>query len=237
MKILKYCLLLILTVRGVIPAQAQTVDDIINKHVDAIGGKDKLSQIKSLYAESSVQVMGNEAPSTLTILNGKGYKMESEPNGQKMVQCYTDKGGWMINPFAGGSDAQALPGDLYKANEDQIYVGGPLVNYASKGNKVELQGKEDGGYKIKVTNKDSAESTFYIDPSTYYITKQVQKGNMMGQEMEITRTYSNYTKTDFGYVMPYTTEISYGGQFSLTSTVKKVEINKDVDPKIFDMPK
>jgi hypothetical protein len=237
MKMLKHCLLLLVAGPAFFAVQAQTVDEIISKHVDAIGGKDKIGQIKSLYSEATVQAMGNENPSTLTVLNGKGYKMESEINGQKMVQCFTDKGGWAINPFAGGSDAQSMPADVYKLNEDQIYIGGPLVDYAAKGNKVELQGKEDGAYKLKVTNKDSAESTYYIDPATYYVTKLVQKGTMMGQEMEITRTYSNYKKTDFGYVIPYTVEINYGGQFNISSAVKKIEINKDVDPKIFDMPK
>jgi len=235
MKILQRSLALLLTVAAVLSVQAQTVDEIIGKHLDAIGGNDKIAQIKSLYAESTVQAMGNESPSTTTILNGKGYKMESEANGQKMVQCYTDKGGWSINPFSGGTDPQELPAEIYKANEDQIFIGGPFVNYAAKGNKMELQGKEDGAYKIKVTNKDGAESVYYIDPSTYYITKQVQKGNMMGQEMEITRTYSDYRKTDAGYVMPYNVDISYGGQFNITASVKKVVVNKDVDPKIFEM--
>ena len=41
---------------------AQTVDEIISKHVEAIGGKEKLSQVKSLYTENSVDVMGNSAP-------------------------------------------------------------------------------------------------------------------------------------------------------------------------------
>jgi hypothetical protein len=41
---------------------AQTVDEVISKHVEAIGGKEKLSQVKSLYAENSVDVMGNSAP-------------------------------------------------------------------------------------------------------------------------------------------------------------------------------
>ncbi|HTQ28058.1 MAG TPA: hypothetical protein VMI35_08020 [Puia sp.] len=235
MKILQRSLALLLTVAAVLSVQAQTVDEIIGKHLDAIGGNDKIAQIKSLYAESTVQAMGNESPSTTTILNGKGYKMESEANGQKMVQCYTDKGGWSINPFSGGTDPQELPAEIYKANEDQIFIGGPFVNYAAKGNKMELQGKEEGAYKIKVTNKDGAESVYYIDPSTYYITKQVQKGNMMGQEMEITRTYSDYRKTDAGYVMPYNVDISYGGQFNITASVKKVVVNKDVDPKIFEM--
>src|SRR3978361_297906 len=81
--------------------QAQTADEIVNKYIEAIGGKDKIKQVNSVYLEGSVQVMGNESPTTVTILNGKGYKSESDFNGQKIVQCFTDKGGWSINPMGG----------------------------------------------------------------------------------------------------------------------------------------
>ena len=43
-------------------AQAQTVDEILSKHIDAIGGKEKISQVKSIYTEISMEVMGNSAP-------------------------------------------------------------------------------------------------------------------------------------------------------------------------------
>lgn len=237
MKPFKYYILTMFLLTAVATLQAQTADEIITKHFEAIGGKDKISQIKSIYEESSVQVQGNDAPSSLSILNGKGYRLESEFNGQKIVQVYTDKGGWSINPMAGGTDAVALSDEQYKPNKDQIYIGGPLLNYSSHGNKVLLQANEDGAFKIRETNRDNISTTFYIDPNTYYITKSVSTGTMMGQQMEIIRTFSNYQKTDFGYVLPFTIEISYGGQFSIISTVKKVEVNKELDPKIFEMPK
>jgi outer membrane lipoprotein-sorting protein len=237
MKLLKHCLLLLTASAGIIAVQAQTADDIINKHIEAVGGKDKLSQVNSVYMESTISAMGNDGPSTINIVNGKGFRLESEINGQKIIQVYTDKSGWAVNPFAGGTDAQPMPNDQYKAGRDQIDVGGPLFNYASKGSKVELLGQEDSAYKIKLTSKDSVVTTFYIDPATYYIKKSVQTLNMMGQDMEVTRTSSDFRKTDFGIVNPYTVDISYGGQFSITSTLKKIEFNKTIDPKIFDMPK
>jgi hypothetical protein len=237
MKRFKDSLLIAVLVPAMLTLKAQTADEIITKHFDALGGKDKIAQIKSIYQESSVQVQGNEAPSTLSILNGKGYRLESDFNGQKIIQVFTDKSGWAINPMAGGTDPVVIPDEQYKPNKDQIYIGGPLLNYSSRGNKVELQGKEEGAFKIKETNRDNISTTFYIDPNTYYITKSISTGTMMGQQMEVIRTFSNYQKTDYGYVMPFTIDISYGGQFSITSNVKKVEINKDIDPKIFDMPK
>jgi hypothetical protein len=237
MQILKYCLLLFVSFVAIANLNAQTADEIINKHFEAVGGKEKISQIKSLYMESTVQVQGNDAPNTITILNGKGYRLETEFNGQKIVQVYTEKNGWSINPMAGSTEPTALPEDQFKAGKDQMDVGGPLFDYASKGNKVELQGKEDGNFKIKVTNKDKIVTTHYIDPTSYYIVKSVLTGTMMGQEMQITRTYSNFQKTDYGYIVPYTIDISYGNQFNMTSTVKKVQVNNEVDPKIFEMPK
>ncbi|MFI5155849.1 MAG: hypothetical protein ACHQEM_06670 [Chitinophagales bacterium] len=217
--------------------KGQTVEDVISKYVEALGGKTLLSQIKSLSIESTVQVQGTDAPSSLTILNGKAYRLESEFNGQKIIQVYTERGGWSLNPMSGSTDAQPLPSDQYKAGRDQMDIGGPLYNYSSKGNKVELIGKEEGLFKIRETNRDNITTTFYIDPATYLVSKSIQTGTMMGQQMEITRSFSNFQKTDFGYTMPYTIDINYGGGFNLTSNVKKVEFNTEVDPKIFEMPK
>ena len=115
-----------------------------------------------------------------------------------------------------------------------------MVDYAAHGGKVELQGQEKVGeanaYKLKYTNKDNSESTYYIDSSTYYLTQVVRKGNAMGQEVTITIKLSNHQKTDFGVVMPYTTDIDMG-QFALKVNVKKVEANKAVDLAIFEMGK
>jgi hypothetical protein len=220
---------------GSIFVKAQTADEIISKHLAAIGGKEKITQIKSLYMEGSMQVMGNETPTTTTILNGKGYRSESEFNGQKFVQVVSDKGGWMINPMM-GADAQAIPDEQYKAAKSQIYVGAPFLNYVANGTKVELEGKDGTNFKLKVTTSDGSESTVFIDPTTFYITKMIRKGNMQGQDVEITTTFSDYQKTDFGYVVAHNVQIDMGN-FQIGTTIKKVEVNKDVDPKIFDMPK
>lgn len=216
-------------------AQAQTVDEIITKNIDAMGGKEKLSLVKSLYIENSMEAMGNQSVSTEYVLEGKGFKSESEFNGMKIINCYTDKGGWIVNPFAGSTDAQPMPDDTYKSGKDQIYVGGSLLDYAAKGNKVELTGKENGNYKLKVT-KGSTETTYFIDELTFYITKTSITAEVMGQSAEIVTTFSDYKKNDFGITLPYTRTVDYGG-FSLSFKATKVEVNKEIDPKIFEMPK
>lgn len=237
---MKTCLLALSALLLITTVKAQTADDIIAKHIDAIGGKDLLSKITSIYVESSTAVMGNDAPTKTTVVIGKGYKNETEFNGQSIVQAITDKGGWMINPFAGASDPTAMPDDDYKASSDAIFAPDPLANYALSGGKAELVGQEKVGdvnaYKIKYTNKYGTETNYFIDPATYYIIQAVRKGTAMGQEVTITTTFTDYQKTDYGIFMPYSMNLDMG-QFSLAITTKKVEINGTVDPAIFDMPK
>jgi hypothetical protein len=237
MKILS-TLLLTTTVLSSIAVKAQTANEIVDKYVAALGGKEKVAAIKSLYTESTMQMMGQEIPSTTYILNGKGFKNEMDFNGTKMIQCVNKDGGWMVNP---GQDPQPLPAEMTKSRRIQLDIGGPLFNYAAKGNKVELIGKEDvdkikNAYKLKVTTPDSMTMTLFIDPSTYYLIKSISNVNAMGQDFEISSTYSDYRKTDYGYPIPYTTELTIP-QGNLVLTTKKVEVNKDIDPKIFEMPK
>lgn len=219
---------------------AQTADEIVAKNTDALGGKEKLSQVSSIHSESSMEVMGNESSSKTTVLNGKGYKNETDFNGQQIVQVVTDKGGWAINPFGGSATATALPDDQFKMSEDQVYVTGPLFDYAAHGGKVELSGQEKvcdvNAYKLKYTNKDSAESTIYVDPTTWLVIQTVKKGEAMGQPINVTTSYSDYRKTDAGITMPFAINIDMQ-QFALNVKVKNIEVNKAVDPTVFEMPK
>jgi outer membrane lipoprotein-sorting protein len=238
MKTLSTALFALAFCLGALTSTAQTADEIVNKYITAIGGRDAINSVKTIYEEGSLNVMGNEAPSTTYIVSGKGFKSQVDFNGQQIVQVVTDKGGWSINPMMGQTSATPMPEEQLKSSRYQLDIGGPMLDYKTKGSKIELLGKDTAGggaaYKLKLTTKDSVSMNLYIDVKTGYLTRMVTRPP--GQDGDITINFSDFKKVDGGFVMPYAQEIVLP-QLTIDMTSKKVEINKTIDPTIFDMPK
>jgi uncharacterized protein YueI len=62
------------------------------------------------------------------------------------------------------------------------------------------------------------------------------KGEAMGQAVDVTTTYSDHKKTDFGIVLAYTKSVDLG-MFQYVQKADKIEVNKTIDANIFEMPK
>jgi hypothetical protein len=223
-----------------VAASAQTADEIISKYIQAIGGKDLLTKITSVYTESTLDVMGMQGAVKSTTLNGKGSRQDIDISGSAMITCYNDKGGWSVNPMAGSTSPEAMPEGQYNSGKDQIVVGAPFINYAEKGYTAELVGNETVGTvnanKVKLTAPDGNISIYLFDPNTFYLIKSVQMTEMQGQIIDNETTYSDYRQVE-GFTAPYKLDSNIaGGQFQMSMTISKVELNKPVDETIFSMP-
>jgi len=220
---------------------AQTADEIIANYMNALGGKEQISQISSVYYEGTLDVMGSQGTVKTTLLNGKGYKQEIDVMGTVVVMCYNDSMGWQINPMGGNYNPEKMADNQYKPGRDMIFAGGVFSSdILAKGYQVELLGQEMVGmvnaYKINVVSPDNFKSVYFFDPATWYMIKSVQTFDMMGQPMDIVINYSDYQKPENGFAMPFAIETNYGGQFFLIAKINKVDINQPVDPAIFLMP-
>ena len=230
MKILHLLLVVLIATTGSINASAQTADEIINKWIDAMGGKDKLGSIKTIYIEGELNIMNNIGPRKTYQINGKGFKSETDFNGQKIIDCYTTDSGWSVNPLAGISTPTNMPAEQVKLGRLQLDAAGPLYDYAAKGSKAELQGKENlsgaASYKLKLTTATGVEMNFFIDSATYYILKEVTKMSTGGQDIEITTVNSDYRKTEDGFVKSFSQEITLPGLSLLSPTRRLRSIKK-----------
>jgi len=212
--------------------KAQTADEVIDKHVAAIGGKEKWKQINSMLLDGQIEVQGLEIPFTMQAVNGKGTRVDAEFQGSKFIDITTPTHGWSQNPMAGKTSRQPLSADELKAKLDDLDIQGAFVDYKAKGSTVEFLGKdeEDGNeyYKVKLTTKNQVETTYYFDMKTYLIYKQETTAKQQGQDVKVTIKNYDYQDTDFGVKVPF--KVDQGGMVMVT---KKIVTNPTVDEKIF----
>lgn len=230
-------------------AHGQSVEDIIAKHIEALGGKDKLQSIHSVYLEGvAVMQNGTEINSKTWKVKDKLYRQEISFGMGNIVVIVTPQKGWSSNPRNGGT-FQPMPDEQLKALQSQLDPAGPFVDYVAKGSKVELIGKDTIGgkecYKIRLTTAAAQAITYSLDVQTYYVLRETRKGGgMMGggggagrrggnADGEFNIDFSDYQKTPDGYTFPYTI---ITGSFGAKTSVEKLEVNKPVDDATLSKP-
>jgi hypothetical protein len=207
-------------------AQAQTVDDVINKHIAALGGKENLIKIQNVVMEGSLNIQGAEIALTLTQVNNKLARQDINAMGMHGFDMMTDKEGWQYMPFQGMQKPEPKTADDVKESQSDLDIAGPLVDYAAKGHKVELLGKEDvdgtGCYKIKAMLAGGKEMTFFIDPATSMIIRTKSKAKSNGKEVEMQTDLADYKLVE-GVKMPYSITQQFG-----TVLISSIQVNQTI---------
>ena len=223
-------------------AQAESVDDVIAKSLEARGGKDKIQAVQTArFTGRMTMGEGMEAPVVLVWRRPNLVRMEFTLQGMTAVQSFDGQNGWAIMPFLGKKDPEPMSADELKDVEDMgEFFEGPLLDYAAKGHQVELLGKEEAEgtpvYKLKLTKKNGDIETLFLDADAYLQIKAEGKSTRRGQELEFESNIGDYKEVGgilFAHSMEQKIKGAPGGQ---VITIDKVELDVDLPASHFVMP-
>jgi len=228
---------------AVATAQDLTLDEILKKNEDAVGGAEAISKIQTLKMTVKMVVGGGqmEFPMTIRTKRPNLVRSDSEIQGKTIVSAYDGTTAWMVNPLTGSSEPQKMDEKMAAnlASSDMDSSIGSLAAFKAAGHTVELLGKEDvegsPAYKIKVTRKGGLTTTSLLDTGTYLPIKAITKVTQMGQEMEVEGYPSNYKKVG-GVMFAFAMDAKVGGSSMMQMIFEKIEINEPMDDSIFKMP-
>jgi hypothetical protein len=214
-------------------AQSAATQQIVDKHIEAIGGAEAWSKVENMIAKATIKSQGAEIGVTSTQVQNKALRVDIQVMGMNGYQIITNKEGWGFMPFAGQTKPEPMTADDLKNAQEELDMLDEYITYKAKGKKLEDLGKDEVEgtecYKLKLTSADGKVSTSWIDVETYQIIKQVETMQANGKEVEATSTYSNYKKLDNGIVFPMNVNSSQTGPMEFTS----VAINQKIDDTIF----
>jgi hypothetical protein len=149
---------------------AETVDDIVSRHIQARGGIEKLRAIQTIKITRTVVTPF----STINVVTYKKrphlYRAEQSAQGQPPTPRGVNlEGAWDAGP--GGKAVRRAAALAAETRDIEADFDGLLVDWKEKGHTVTLDGKvpmpPGEAYKLTVKTKSGAVRTIYLDATTY----------------------------------------------------------------------
>ncbi len=237
-KLYKPFLLAFLLLGFTIISQAQELEEIIQKHIEAHGGADKWNAIENMKITAQFTAF-SEVDDWMAIKTREGkYYSELSLGKFDVVEAFNGKQGWTIDPW----HEFDYPRLLNKAEENVFFQKSewmtPFFNYKEKGLELEYLGEEDlegvAVYAIKVTRPIGNFELWYLSKDSYLEYKRVS--------MWVDFTYPSEAETYFedfrevqGLVIPFYVEKMFS-QRNRVLEIEKVELNVEVSDGMFKMP-
>lgn len=203
---------------------------VLEKHIDAIGGRDVLSKIEDRTTIMRGTAMGQSL--TIIVKQKAPNKMRQEVKAGGMDQTI------IFDGEKGVMNAAGKKVDVTGKELEQLKIEASLellLEPESFGVKLSYEGTEKVNdkdtYKIKMTLPSGIRwFTFFDVESGLKVKEQKEMQTKMGL-IEQTVVYDNYTEVD-GIKYPFKLTQSFGPQ-SVEMTVSSVKVNKGLSDDIF----
>jgi len=248
---------------------ALTVDQIVSRNIEARGGLQAWRAVQTLSLSGKLDAGGNQPlgtnaskmktehgdvavnqrpaeqvqlPFRLELARGRKSRLEIDFHGQTAVQVYDGTQGWKLRPYLNRHDVEPYSAEEIGAAAKQADLDGPLVDYAAKGTKIELDGTEkvegQDCYRLKLTLKNGQTERVWISAQTFLETKidgTPRRLDAKYHNVEI--YYRDYRKVD-GLMIPFLTESKVQGVKQTEKiVVDKAVVNPKFSPDQFAKPK
>ena len=222
---------------------AYTADELAARNVAARGGAEKLSAIHTLRLSGKLLINDGalEVGYTTLVSRPGSIRYEAALQGLTRVQAYDGHQAWQINPFQGRKDPEKLSDDDAKGlGEDAADFTGALVDYQSKGYKLDYLGTEDVdgtlAHKLRVTRPNGDILYVYLDPDYFLEIRTIERRIEHGVPSETVTDYGDYEKVN-GVYFAFSQESGPKGSSNRQKVqFEKAEANVTVDENEFRFP-
>ncbi len=221
------------------PSFGQTAEEILNRMIEAQGGRKLLAGIMDTTVSGTLEAIQQGVTGSLTMYQKEPDKMRMEIDvmGFLITQAFDGKQAWMTNPQTGG--VQLMDENMTKDFKRQAMGNDAILNPAKLGVTYVYKGKEKDGDReylvLEQTLPDGYKNTFCLDAATYLIAKTKAKTmNQMGVEVDSETLLSDY-RPEGGVMTAHSLTVFQGGQEFARMNLAKFVFNSGLQDGLFQM--
>jgi hypothetical protein len=180
-------------------AQAQDVDHVISRYVAARGGSERLKGVRAERLTGRISLPGGlNGVDTIELARPLRVRTTIHFSSGVLIQGYDGHTVWGVNPFQGDTAPHPLDAGTAKNVIAGGDMDGPLVDYATKGNRLTLLGIDtaDGrpAYAIRVVRPDSTDDTYFVDTASFLQVKWQGHRVMDGKPVVFESYFRDYRR-------------------------------------------
>jgi hypothetical protein len=232
---LAFCISLAAGANTSAPRAQLSAAEIVDKNVAARGGLQAWRAVQTLSLQGKMGAGGNQRatvalplpnpkqltlphrpaeeaqlPFLMELKRGRKTRFELQFAGKTAIQVYDGASGWKLRPFLNRMEVEPYTPEELKIASTQSDLDGPLVDYAAKGSRIELDGVEKvegrDTYKLKVIEKAGHTFHVWVDAETFLEAKiEGQPRRLDGTDHSVEVYYRDYRAVD-GLRIPFVLE-------------------------------
>lgn len=226
-----------------LPAAAQTVDDIVARHIAARGGMERIKAIETLKITRTVATgIGSTVRVVIYKKRPSLYRAEqglAAPGAPVTARGINAEDAWdtvqgkiVLRPEDLEAEAREIDGDF----------DGLLVDWKAKGHTVTFDGRASlpGGdaLKLRVKTKSGVERVIYLDAKTYLDRRHTGVVRLPNVKLDVMIDFANWQEIN-GVKFPFDINEDRTGGIAAQSLVvytDSIEANVPLDDALFATP-
>ncbi len=220
------------------PMALPTVDDILDKYVKAIGGREAIEKVKSRSVKGSFDmetfgVTGAPIEMFAKAPNKTAMKIDV-PNFGVVNRVFDGAAGWEANPMTGLRELSGVELAQTKRGADFYQE----LNFKKHYPKMELKGKEKVGsseaYLIEATPAEGSSEKLYFDVATALLIRHDAETESPQGKLQVETYLDDYKAVD-GVKIPHTMK-QVTPMMSFVMKFTEVKNNVEIDEAKFSKP-
>jgi hypothetical protein len=219
------------------PAATPTVDELLDKYVKALGGKEAIEKISSRAAKGTIELEGMGMSGPMEIYTKAPHKNASFIDLQgfgKVVKVFDGEKGYDLNPMTGLRELNGGEYEQLKRSSD-FYES---LNLKKHFPKMEVKGKEKVGetdaYVVVATPAAGDAEKLFFATDTGLLIRQDSEAETPQGKMPIEVYLSDYKVVD-GVKVPHTLR-QVSSAFTIVFKLSEVKHNITIEDAKFAKP-
>ena len=227
-----------------IPIAKLSAAQIVDRNVAARGGLQAWRAVNTLVLTGQLEAGGKkntELPFVMEMKRPHKSRLQIRFQDQDAIQVYDGTQGWKVRPFLGRDEVEPFTPEEASQAANWAELDGPLVDYASKGTRIALDGTEavEGhpAYRLKLTLKDGAVRHVWIDAASFLELKIDGDPHRLDGKMRNVAIYYRDYRAENGLKIPHVLEtVIEGGKLPHKMTIQRVTVNQALEDTQFGKP-